>query len=160
MAGLFFAVVAFIARHNAFFKQNGGFFGFPRIRPASLRQRQATARARDIWHAIQTVKQPALFLRFQVGNFRLGALVGQLGGVYFQQGVASVHPLVMQKMLFRHHTIKSPSSEIAEICSKELPKRGGVFMQMEDEIASMAAIVGASASGARALTATSGPDFR
>lgn len=53
----------------------------------------------------------------------------------------------------------TPSSEIAEICSRELPKRGGVFMQMEDEIASMAAIIGASASGAKAFTATSGPGF-
>ncbi|SCM74403.1 2-oxoacid:acceptor oxidoreductase subunit alpha [Desulfovibrio sp. 86] len=53
----------------------------------------------------------------------------------------------------------TPSSEIAEICAKELPKTGGVFMQLEDEIASMAAIIGASASGAKALTATSGPGF-
>ena len=53
----------------------------------------------------------------------------------------------------------TPSSEIAEVCSNALPRCGGIFMQMEDEIASMGAIVGASAAGAKAFTATSGPGF-
>jgi 2-oxoglutarate ferredoxin oxidoreductase subunit alpha len=53
----------------------------------------------------------------------------------------------------------TPSSEIAEECSVRLPQLGGVFMQMEDEIASIAAVVGASLAGAKALTATSGPGF-
>ncbi len=53
----------------------------------------------------------------------------------------------------------TPSSEIAEHLALELPKRGGAFIQMEDEIASMAAIVGASIAGAKAMTATSGPGF-
>ena len=53
----------------------------------------------------------------------------------------------------------TPSSEIAERMARELPKVGGVFIQMEDEIASMAAVVGASMGGARAMTATSGPGF-
>jgi len=53
----------------------------------------------------------------------------------------------------------TPSSEIAEECSIRLPKLGGVFMQMEDEIASIAAVIGASLAGAKALTATSGPGF-
>lgn len=53
----------------------------------------------------------------------------------------------------------TPSSEIAEVCSNAMPRHGGVFMQMEDEIASMGAIVGASAAGAKAFTATSGPGF-
>ena len=53
----------------------------------------------------------------------------------------------------------TPSSEIAEECSKRLPQLGGVFMQMEDEIASMGAIIGASLAGAKAFTATSGPGF-
>lgn len=53
----------------------------------------------------------------------------------------------------------TPSSEIAAICSKELPKLGGVYMQMEDELGSMAAIIGASSAGAKAFTATSGPGF-
>lgn len=53
----------------------------------------------------------------------------------------------------------TPSSEIAEECSRKLLKAGGVFIQMEDEIASMAAIIGASLSGAKSFTATSGPGF-
>jgi len=53
----------------------------------------------------------------------------------------------------------TPSSEIAEIASRELPKLGGVFMQMEDELASMGAIVGASLAGVKSFTATSGPGF-
>jgi 2-oxoglutarate ferredoxin oxidoreductase subunit alpha len=53
----------------------------------------------------------------------------------------------------------TPSSEIAEVLSEELPKRGGRFIQMEDEIAAMAAVIGASLTGAKSLTATSGPGF-
>ena len=51
----------------------------------------------------------------------------------------------------------TPSSEIAENMARELPKIGGKFMQMEDEIASMAAVIGASIAGLKSLTATSGP---
>lgn len=51
----------------------------------------------------------------------------------------------------------TPSSEIAEVMSKELPKVGGKFIQMEDEIAAMAAIIGASLCGHKTLDATSGP---
>jgi len=51
----------------------------------------------------------------------------------------------------------TPSSEIAEGMSKKLPKIGGKFIQMEDEIASMAAVIGASIAGLKSLTATSGP---
>lgn len=53
----------------------------------------------------------------------------------------------------------TPSSEIAESLAKRLPEVGGYFVQMEDEIASMAAILGASLAGAKAMTATSGPGF-
>lgn len=53
----------------------------------------------------------------------------------------------------------TPSSEIAEECSKVMLKIGGVYMQMEDEIASIAAVIGASLAGAKAFTATSGPGF-
>jgi 2-oxoglutarate ferredoxin oxidoreductase subunit alpha len=53
----------------------------------------------------------------------------------------------------------TPSSEIAEELAVRLPGRGGVFMQMEDEIAAMGAVVGASLAGAKAMTATSGPGF-
>ncbi|ACM23873.1 MULTISPECIES: 2-oxoacid:acceptor oxidoreductase subunit alpha [Thermotoga] len=53
----------------------------------------------------------------------------------------------------------TPSTEIAEVMARELPKVGGVFIQMEDEIASAAAVVGASLAGVKAMTATSGPGF-
>jgi 2-oxoglutarate ferredoxin oxidoreductase subunit alpha len=51
----------------------------------------------------------------------------------------------------------TPSTEIAEHLARRLPQVEGVFIQMEDELASMAAILGASAAGARSMTATSGP---
>jgi 2-oxoglutarate ferredoxin oxidoreductase subunit alpha len=53
----------------------------------------------------------------------------------------------------------TPSTEIAEMLSERLPKEGKFFIQMEDEIASMAAIIGASIGGKKAMTATSGPGF-
>jgi 2-oxoglutarate ferredoxin oxidoreductase subunit alpha len=53
----------------------------------------------------------------------------------------------------------TPSTEITEVFSRKLPKAGGIFMQMEDEIASIAAVIGASCTGRKALTATSGPGF-
>ncbi len=53
----------------------------------------------------------------------------------------------------------TPSSEIGEWMARTLPRAGGTFVQMEDEIASMAAIIGASLGGAKAMTATSGPGF-
>lgn len=53
----------------------------------------------------------------------------------------------------------TPSSEIAEFLSGALPRKGGVFIEMEDEIGSMGAIIGASLAGAKSMTATSGPGF-
>jgi 2-oxoglutarate ferredoxin oxidoreductase subunit alpha len=53
----------------------------------------------------------------------------------------------------------TPSTEIAELCAEELPKVGGKFIQMEDEIGSIAACIGASLVGKKAMTATSGPGF-
>ena len=53
----------------------------------------------------------------------------------------------------------TPSTEIAELCSLRLPQVGGKFIQMEDEIASMGAICGASLAGLKSMTATSGPGF-
>jgi len=53
----------------------------------------------------------------------------------------------------------TPSTEVAEIAAEKLPRVGGRFIQMEDEIASMAAIIGASLAGAKSMTATSGPGF-
>lgn len=53
----------------------------------------------------------------------------------------------------------TPSTEIAEISSLKLPRIGGKFIQMEDEISGMAAIIGASLAGKKSMTATSGPGF-
>lgn len=53
----------------------------------------------------------------------------------------------------------TPSTEIAEILAQELPKVNGRFIQMEDEIASMGAVLGASLANVKAITATSGPGF-
>ncbi|RQD85128.1 MAG: 2-oxoacid:acceptor oxidoreductase subunit alpha [Methanocalculus sp. MSAO_Arc2] len=53
----------------------------------------------------------------------------------------------------------TPSSEVAEHMARRLPKVGGTFIQMEDEIASMAAIIGGAWTGVRSMTATSGPGF-
>ena len=53
----------------------------------------------------------------------------------------------------------TPSSEVAERMAAELPRVGGTFIQMEDEIASMGAVLGASIGGIKAMTATSGPGF-
>ena len=53
----------------------------------------------------------------------------------------------------------TPSTEIAEGLSARLPQIGGKFIQMEDEIASMCAIIGASLTGHKVMTATSGPGF-
>jgi 2-oxoglutarate/2-oxoacid ferredoxin oxidoreductase subunit alpha len=53
----------------------------------------------------------------------------------------------------------TPATEIAEHMAVRLPEVGGVFIQMEDEIAAMGAILGASCAGAKSMTATSGPGF-
>lgn len=51
----------------------------------------------------------------------------------------------------------TPSTEVAERLARRLPQVGGVYVQMEDELGSMAAIIGAAAAGANSMTATSGP---
>ncbi len=53
----------------------------------------------------------------------------------------------------------TPATEISEILSIRLPQLDGTFIQMEDEIASIGAVIGASLAGAKAMTATSGPGF-
>jgi len=51
----------------------------------------------------------------------------------------------------------TPSTEVAEVLSAELPKAGGAFIQMEDEISAIASVIGASLTGVKAMTASSGP---
>jgi 2-oxoglutarate ferredoxin oxidoreductase subunit alpha len=53
----------------------------------------------------------------------------------------------------------TPSTEIAEVMAEQLPRIGGKFIQMEDEIASLGAVIGASLAGTKSFTATSGPGF-
>lgn len=53
----------------------------------------------------------------------------------------------------------TPATEVAEVMAERLPRRQGVFMQMEDELASINAVVGAAWGGAKAMTATSGPGY-
>lgn len=53
----------------------------------------------------------------------------------------------------------TPATEIAERLARRLPEAGGIFIQMEDEISAMAAVLGASCAGAKSMTATSGPGF-
>jgi len=53
----------------------------------------------------------------------------------------------------------TPATEIMEVMARDLPKAGGVFIQMEDEISSLGAVIGASLTGAKSMTATSGPGF-
>jgi 2-oxoglutarate ferredoxin oxidoreductase subunit alpha len=53
----------------------------------------------------------------------------------------------------------TPATEIAQVLARRLPQVGGKFIQMEDEIASIAAVIGAAVGGAKAMTATSGPGF-
>ena len=53
----------------------------------------------------------------------------------------------------------TPATDVAEVLARRLPQVGGKFIQMEDEISSLAAVIGASVGGAKAMTATSGPGF-
>jgi len=76
-----------------------------------------------------------------------------------QGNEACVHGALLAGVKFYAGYPITPSTEIAEILSRELPRRGGVFIQMEDEAASMGAVIGASLAGAKAMTATSGPGF-
>lgn len=79
--------------------------------------------------------------------------------VLMQGNEACVRGAIAAGMTFYAGYPITPSTEIAEISAQLLPQMGGVFIQMEDEISSMAVIVGASSVGAKAMTATSGPGF-
>ena len=76
-----------------------------------------------------------------------------------QGNEACVHGALYAGMNFFAGYPITPSTEVAEISSYMLPKIGGKFIQMEDEIASMAATIGASLTGLKSMTATSGPGF-
>jgi len=81
-------------------------------------------------------------------------------GTYFWQGnIACAEGAIAAGCRFYAGYPITPSSEIFEHLSSRLPKVGGICIQMEDEIASLAAVIGASWGGTKALTATSGPGF-
>jgi len=83
-----------------------------------------------------------------------------LSGEYFMSGnLASAEGAIAAGCRFYGGYPITPSSEIAEHMSRRLPQVGGHYLQMEDEIGSIAAVVGASNAGAKSMTATSGPGF-
>jgi 2-oxoglutarate ferredoxin oxidoreductase subunit alpha len=83
-----------------------------------------------------------------------------LTGTYFMNGdyACCEGALASGCRFFAGYPI-TPATEIAERMSRRLPELGGVYIQMEDEMASMAAILGASWGGVKAMTSTSGPGF-
>jgi 2-oxoglutarate ferredoxin oxidoreductase subunit alpha len=81
-------------------------------------------------------------------------------GEYFMTGdVACAEGAVAAGCRFFGAYPITPATEIAEHISGRLPEVGGTFIQMEDEIAAMASVIGASCAGVKSMTATSGPGF-
>ncbi|GAB4308683.1 MAG: 2-oxoacid:acceptor oxidoreductase subunit alpha [Candidatus Bipolaricaulota bacterium] len=83
-----------------------------------------------------------------------------LAGIHFMNGDEAIAEgaIAAGCRFFAAYPI-TPQSEIAERLAWRLPRVGGTFIQMEDEIAAMAAVVGGAWGGAKAMTATSGPGF-
>jgi len=83
-----------------------------------------------------------------------------LSGIHFMNGDEAIAEgaIAAGCRFFAAYPI-TPQSEIAERLSWRLPRVGGAFIQMEDELGAMAAVVGATWGGAKAMTATSGPGF-
>ncbi|MBR0466204.1 MAG: 2-oxoacid:acceptor oxidoreductase subunit alpha [Clostridia bacterium] len=79
--------------------------------------------------------------------------------VLMQGNEACVEGAIAAGMRFYAGYPITPSTEIAEVSAVRLPKVGGKFIQMEDEIASIACAIGASVAGVKSMTATSGPGF-
>lgn len=83
----------------------------------------------------------------------------QAGSHFLQGNVACAEGAIAAGCRFFAGYPITPATEIAERLAQRLPEVGGVCIQMEDEIASMGAVIGASWTGAKAMTATSGPGF-
>jgi 2-oxoglutarate ferredoxin oxidoreductase subunit alpha len=81
------------------------------------------------------------------------------GTYYFSGNEAAAEGAIAAGCRFYGGYPITPSSEIMERMALRLREVGGVFIQMEDEIASISAVIGASWAGAKAMTATSGPGF-
>lgn len=85
---------------------------------------------------------------------------GHLTGEFFMNGdVACAEGAISAGCRFFAGYPITPATEIAERMSQRLPEVGGIYIQMEDELASISAILGASWGAAKAMTATSGPGF-
>ena len=85
---------------------------------------------------------------------------GILCGEFFMNGdVACAEGAISAGCTFFAGYPITPATEVSERMSERLPQVGGIFIQMEDEIASMNAVLGASWAGVKAMTATSGPGF-
>jgi len=85
---------------------------------------------------------------------------GVLSGTFFMNGdIACAEGAISAGCRFFAGYPITPATEVAERMSERLPHVGGVYIQMEDEIGSMNAILGASWAGVKAMTATSGPGF-
>ncbi|WP_048151871.1 2-oxoacid:acceptor oxidoreductase subunit alpha [Palaeococcus ferrophilus] len=81
-------------------------------------------------------------------------------GNYFMQGDEAIaYGALFAGCRFYAGYPITPASEIAETMARELPKVRGYYIQMEDEIGSIAAVIGASWTGLKSMTATSGPGF-
>jgi 2-oxoglutarate ferredoxin oxidoreductase subunit alpha len=85
---------------------------------------------------------------------------GVLNGEFFMQGdIACAEGAICGGCRFFGGYPITPATEVAQRMSERLPLVGGVYIQMEDELASMNAVLGASWAGVKAMTATSGPGF-
>ncbi len=85
---------------------------------------------------------------------------GIIEGDFFMNGdIASAEGAISAGCRFFAGYPITPATEVAERMAERLPEVGGTFIQMEDEIASMAAILGGSWGGAKSMTSTSGPGF-
>lgn len=83
-----------------------------------------------------------------------------LSGAHFMNGdVACAEGAIAAGCRFFGGYPITPATEIAEHLAERMPEFGGIYIQMEDEIASLAAVIGASYAGLKAMTATSGPGF-
>lgn len=96
----------------------------------------------------------------QISKAELYSKRKALTGIHFMNGdkACAEGALAAGCNFFAGYPI-TPATEVAERMSERLPETGGVFIQMEDEIASMNAILGAAWGGAKSMTATSGPGF-
>ena len=85
---------------------------------------------------------------------------GVLSGEFFMQGdIACAEGAICAGCRFFGGYPITPATEVAQRMSERLPLVGGVYIQMEDELASMNAVLGAAWAGAKAMTSTSGPGF-